>query len=337
MLFTVIVLLAMATVLDSLFMDDTPWIDLVWAAPILAAAFLLTPLEVVGVGLAAVILCLGSYVTGHETINLWASALVAIFGILTAITAALVRRRFAKLSIARDALDNSPLAFAEFSFPGYRLISFNEPYQQIMPGEITVGAPLQNVLPASAAEEMTQKMDEAVTARKRIDIHELHIPNSVGSGSYFSMSFIPVAATGRSTPRSVSLFAFDVTDAVNRTRTREAALRISAAVMSSLSLDETIRVVLDNLAFIAGTNVGALLLLEDDQWVGKAGYGDLTDEDVGSRRYPYEEVTLAVRAVESKESIVSTNPYENPLILPEKLKGLEVKSSLIVQLVSANR
>lgn len=92
----------------------------------------------------------------------------------------------------------------------------------------------------------------------------------------------------------MTLFAFDVTDAVNRTRTREAALKISAAVMSSLSLDETLHVVLDNLAFIAGANASALFLLEDDQWVGKAGYGEYTDEQIRRYRFPYEDVPVGV-------------------------------------------
>ncbi len=135
----------------------------------------------------------------------------------------------------------------------------------------------------------------------------------------------------------MALFAFEVTDAVNRTRTRDAALRISAAVMSILSLEETIRVVLDNLAFIAGTNAGALLLLEDDQWVGMAGFGEYTDDVVTQQRYPYEDMPIGVAAVESKQAIAAEEPREDPRFIRERLDYFNIKSSLIVPMVSANR
>jgi GAF domain-containing protein len=337
MMFIVGVLLGIATIVDVLFMEDFPWIDVAWAIPIVTAAFVLTPLEVAGVGLTASFLSLGSQVAEETGINFWTSSAVGISGLLVAVIASLLKRHFSQVNVIRNALEESPLAYAEFSFPGYRLLNSNKFFQQVVQDAGRQGAALHELLPETAAEAMAAKMDEAVTARARVDCDELHMPTTEGGSSFWSMNFIPIVNQGRGTPRAVALFAVETTDTVNRARTREAALRISAAVMSSLSLNETIRVVLDNLAFIAGTDSGALLLLEDDQWVGMAGYGKFSDDTVTRVRYPYEDIPAAVAAVESKKAIAAENPREDSRFIPERLDSFNIKSSLIVPLVSANR
>ena len=337
MFFIVSVLFAIAATLDGLFMGDLPWIDLFWAVPIVAAAILLSPLEVVGFTLASVFASLASQISEYADLNFITSAAVGIFGLVAAAKAGVIKRYVNRINVIRDALEESPLAYAEFSFPGYNLVNCNKTFEQLSMGEVAIGRPLSQLLPRSAVKKMAEKMDHAVNTHRRVDCDELNVSNLEGGTSYWRASFVPVSPQGRGTPRSVAFIALDSTDAVNRTRTREAALRISAAVMSSLSLDETIRVVLDNLAFIAGTDGGALFLLEDDQWVGMAGYGEHSDDMVRHVRYPYDDLPIGVAAVETKEAIAAENPKEDPRFIPERLERFNTNSSLVVPLVSSNR
>src|SRR5665811_1283281 len=230
----------------------------------------------------------------------------------------------------------SPHVYAEFSFPGYRLITFNRAFSKLSvfkPGNDT---PLAELFPDNAANELAKLMDLSVSTRKRVDSEALSIPGRQDVNSYWRINFIPQVPQ-RGTPQSVALFAFDVSEEVNRALTREATLRISAAVMSSLSFDETVRVVLDNLALISVTDAGALFILEDDQWVGKAGYGEYTDEKIHELRYPYDELTTCVDAVESRETIAVENVMSDPRFSPERLPNFNVKSSMVVPLVTSNR
>lgn len=331
------VLLAIVGLLDELLMDDLPWINLAWAVPIITAAYLLSPLETVMVGLVAMIICAATVVGGDSDVNLWSSAAVGAFGVLVAIKANFIRRYFRRINLIRDALEESPLAYAEFSFPGYKLANFNQTFTRIANNNCKPGARLSDLLSEENAGKMAGKMDEAIATRTRVDSDEFHLPGEEGRGSFWQINFIPVSTQGGGTPRSVALFAYDITDSVIRGRTREAALRISAAVMSSLSLDETLRVVLDNMVFTSGTDAGALLLLEDDQWVGKTGYGQYSDEMIQQLRFPYDDIPVSVAALESKEAIASENPAEDMRFSPELLRSLKVRSLLMVPLVSSNR
>ncbi len=337
MLCIVSALFAVAATLDGLFRESYPWIDFFWAAPLIAAAILLSPIEVVGFTLASVFASLATQVSEDASLNLITTAVVGIFGLLAAVKASVIKRYIYRINILRNALEESPLAYAEFSFPGYKLVNCNQTFKQLNPEKVRIGASLEDILPHPAVLEMSGKMDQAVNTRRRVDCDELNIFTIAGGNSYWRSSFIPVLSEGRRTARSVAVFAIDSTDAVNRTRTREATLRISAAVMSSLSLDETIRVVLDNLAFIAGTDGGGLFLLEDDQWVGMAGYGVHSDESVKQLRFPYDDFPIGVSAVETKEAVVAENPLEDPRFVRERLERFNTKSALVVPLVSSNR
>jgi GAF domain-containing protein len=116
----------------------------------------------------------------------------------------------------------------------------------------------------------------------------------------------------------------------------EAALRISAQAMSSLDVDDTITAVMDGLAYIAVTDSGALFLLEDDQWVCKAGYGIYGGDLVNEMRYPFDELASAVSAVESKRVVVSDDGAD---ISFRKGRGPDAatQSCMIVPLVTGNR
>ncbi|MCL4472750.1 MAG: GAF domain-containing protein [Actinobacteria bacterium] len=337
MLFIVSVLFAASATLDALLMVTYSWIDFLWTIPLITAAIVLSPIEVVGFTLAAVFASLASQVSEGAELNFITTSIVGVFGMVAAAKASVIKRYTYRINIIRNALEESPLAYAEFSFPGYKLVNYNKTFIQLNPERVKIGAPLGEILPKPAAMEMSGKMDESVNTRKRVDCDELNIFTIAGGNSYWRATFIPVLSEGRRTPRSVAFFAIDSTDAVNRTRTREATLRISAAVMSSLSLDETIRVVLDNLAFIAGTDGGALFLLEDDQWVGMAGYGEHSDETVKQLRWPYEDFPIGAAAVGSKEALVAEHPLEDPRFIRERLERFNVKSALVVPLVSSNR
>ncbi|MBI5870298.1 MAG: GAF domain-containing protein [Actinobacteria bacterium] len=332
----VVVLLLAVEALDDIYMNEFPWIDLAWAIPIGAAAILLSPFETAIVGLIAMVASLITQVTVENDLNLWTSAAVGLLGLLVAIKASIIRRYFSRINVIRDALDESPLAYAEFSFPGYRLMNFNQAFTGLSLGVPGTGRLLSELFPGSTAKEMAGKMDLSVSTRNRVDSDALSIPDSEGVNSYWRINFIPLASH-ESTPLSVALFAFDVTEEVNRARTREAALRISAAFMSSLSLDETVRVVLDNLALISGTDAGALFILEDEQWVGMAGYGEYSDESIRGLRYPYDEVAIGVAAVEGRETIAAEDAMSDPRFSAERLKRFNVKSSMVVPLISSNR
>ena len=278
MFFFVAVMVGIAAVVDSFLMEDYPWIDLIWVVPLAAAAFLLTPLEVIGFGMVSVILSLASEVHPEDNINLWTTALVGVFAILAAIEASLIRRSFRRVGMIQNALDDSPLAYAEFSFPGYRLLNSNQTFDELTGRGSRRGDHLPKLLAEDEAAKLAAIMDEAVNTRRRVTDNEFRIQTESGRNRFWGINIVPISPEKKATPRSLALFAFETTDAVSRARTRDAALRISAAVMSSLSLEETIRVVLDNLAFIANTDAGAIFLLEDDQWVGMAGFGEHDDE-----------------------------------------------------------
>lgn len=332
----VVVLLLVVEGFDEILMDEFPWIDLAWAVPIISAAILLSPFETAIIGLVAMVGSLATQVTVDNELNLWTSAAVGLFGLLAAVSANLIRRYFSRINVIRDALDESPLAYAEFSFPGYRLMNFNKAFTGLSIGNPGFGVPLAELFSSQTAMEMSGKMDIAVSSKERVDSEALSIPDSEGVNSYWRINFIPLASQ-ESTPLSVALFAIDVTEEFNRALTREAALRISAAFMSSLSLDETVRVVLDNLALISGTDAGALFILEDEQWVGMAGYGEYSDESIRSLRYPYDEVAIGVAALEDRKTIAVEDAARDPRFSAERLKRFNVKSSMIVPLVSSNR
>ncbi|MDO8735826.1 MAG: GAF domain-containing protein [Thermoleophilia bacterium] len=333
----IVVLLMLAVeVLDEFYMDVFPWIDFAWAIPIAAAAILLSPFETALVGLVSMVGSLVTQVTEESDLNFWTSGAIGVLGLVVALKAYLLRRYFSRINVIRDALEESPLAYAEFSFPGYMLMNFNRAFSEFSIIGAGSGTSLADLFPHDAAEEISKQMDLAVSTRERVDNDALSIPDSEGVYSYWRVNFIPQASQG-STPRSVALFAIDVSEEVNRGRTREAALRISAAVMSSLSLDETVRVVLDNLAVISGTDSGALFILEDEQWVGMAGYGEYSDESIRGLRYPYDEVAIGVAAVEGRETIAAENAMSDPRFSPERLKRFKVKSSMVVPMVSSSR
>jgi len=332
----VVFLLLAVEIADEILMDSFPLIDLAWAIPILTAAFLLSPMETVITALLAMVGSLITQVTLEDTLNLWTSAAVGALGIVAAVKANYIRRYFSRINVIRDALYDSPLAYAEFSFPGYELMNFNQAFSELSKAGIDTGMPLSGIFAEDAAKEIAKQMDLAVSTRERVDIDALSIADSEGIYSYWRVNFIPQTSQGGN-PHSVALFAIDVSEEVNRGRTREAALRISAAVMSSLSLNETVRIVLENLAVIAGTDSGALFILEDEQWVGMAGYGEYSDENIRSLRYPYDEVAIGVAAVEGREAIAAGNAVNDQRFSPERLKRFNVKSSMVVPMVSSNR
>ena len=175
MFFIVAMLVGIAAILDALFMEDFLWIDLIWAIPIITAAFLLTPIEVLGFGLVSVVLNLASQVESGENVNLWTSAMVGVFALVVAITATTIRRYFERVNVIRDALGESPLAYAEFSFPGYKLLNNNQTFDLLAQGRSRPGALPHELMDKRAAEEMAAAMDEAVNTRRRVYREEFQI------------------------------------------------------------------------------------------------------------------------------------------------------------------
>jgi len=339
-LLIIAIMLFLIEIMDKLYMETIPWVDLLYAVPIITAAILLSPLETIGVGLLATILCLTSQIESNniEHLNMLTSATVGIGGVVAAGKASLIRRITRKIKASGEALNNSPLAYAEFKFPGYVIASQNETFRQFveMAGG-KVGKSLFDSLPEKISENIAGMMDKAVMEKTRVDCDEFLLPTDEGKNSFWRSNFTPLPVGSKKTPRSVAMFAFNVTASVQRAHTHVAALKISSAVMSSLDLDNTIRVVLDNMAYIAETSAAALFLFEDDQWVGTAGYGGYSDELIMSMRYPYEELAAAVDSVESKKALAVTSPREISRSYQEMFNKLDAKSYLVVPLVSGNR
>lgn len=339
MLFITLVMLAIVGAVDIAVMAEFPWIDLLWLIPIVFAAVVLTPIETVAVGLASALISLFSTIETQHEINTVSSALIVVAGLAAAAKAALIKRYWRRVSVVRESVEVSPLAYAEFGFPGYRLINFNSAFQQM--SEMAAGQGERTSLFDSFQEDsaalLSRFMDEAVNKRKRTDCGEFHLPTRDGRNTFWWMNFIPIIPVGGRTPKTVALFASEITEAVTRARTREAALRISAQAMSSLNVDDTIRVVMDGLAYISGTNAGALFLLEDDQWVGKAGYGDFKDASIQELRFPYEDVLSGVEAVETKQTLAVEEVENDDRFAQDLMSSFQVKSIMAVPMIAGNR
>ncbi|MBE0428262.1 MAG: GAF domain-containing protein [Thermoleophilia bacterium] len=133
------------------------------------------------------------------------------------------------------------------------------------------------------------------------------------------------------------MFAYEVTESITRSRTQEAALRVSVSAMSSLDFDETIMVVMDGLTSITGVDTAALFLVEDDQWVGKAGHGEISTGLVQKLRFPYEAIAPARESVERKEVITIDDAGSDGGLDAEYARKLKVRSAMVVPLVSGSR
>lgn len=339
MLFIVLVFLGLVSTADFMLMEDWHLIDALWIIPIIFAAVFLTPLETVAVSLTACIISLFSTIESQLDINILSSSLILVTGIVTAIIAAGVKRFWRRVSVVLESVEVSPLAYAEFRFPGYSLTNFNQAFMKMT--ELADGPGPRTSLADSFQEDsaalLSRFMDDAVNKKRRTDCGEFHLPTVDGRNTFWSMNFIPIIPVGGRTPKTVALFAFEITEAVTRARTREAALRISAQAMSSLHLEDTIRVVMDGLAYIAGTNAGALFLLEEDQWVGKAGYGEFSDESIVDLRFPYEDVLSGVEAVESKQTLAVEEAESDDRFSQDHMSSFKVKSIMTVPMIAGNR
>ncbi|MHB0914806.1 MAG: GAF domain-containing protein [Thermoleophilia bacterium] len=336
-LFFIIILVAFSYLADFLLVDRHNWVEVVWVVPISASAIWLGPKETMGTSLVALILSLSIGADTGSQVNLWTSAAVGIFGVTMTVISSQVRRSYAQANIVHEALSDSPLAFAELRFPGYALINHNDSLRRLTGGGEPSADPLPAQLPEEAGARLSALMDEAVVKGQQVNDPEFKISNRDGSVSFWNISAIPVTAMGRRTPRSVALFASEVTEAVQRAANRDAALRISKAVMSNLDLEETVSVALESLMYIAGANAGALFLLEDEQWLGYAGAGDYDDDLVRSLRFPYDELDSGVKAINLRRTIMIERSDSEPRGKLASAEQLQLKSSLVIPLITGNR
>ena len=149
--------------------------------------------------------------------------MVGVLALVVAITATTIRRYFERVNVIRDALGESPLAYAEFSFPGYKLLNNNQTFDLLAQGRSRPGALPHELMDKRAAEEMAAAMDEAVNTRRRVYRAEFQILSAEGQSKFWGMNFIPILQQKRGTPRAMTLFALELTEAVTRDGTREAA------------------------------------------------------------------------------------------------------------------
>ena len=325
--------------LDYSAMRAFPLVDLAYAAPIVMAAIFLGPVETVMAGLLSTMFCLASDdVSGEFTaVNLWSGSFIALFGLLTGVLSIYVRRFLRRMSSPREALESSPLAFACFSFPGYRLTAHNQAFEQISMESGGRGFnSLAGAFPAEAAARLAALMDRAAAKRCQIEGTEFSLPGADGSDRFWNFDIIPDLLDGHANPHSIALFAFEITDQVVRNRIRETSLRISTAIMSSLDVNETVRLVLDGLIYITGTDVGALFLLEDEQWERRAMSGDreLPDGEPLRLRAPYDDLDAGVDAIESRRvRIMEAGAGPSP----DGVTPPGGKSCMVVPLIAGSR
>lgn len=335
LLLAVAVLLLISFLTDH-YLEEYEAVDLVYGVPIIAAAVSLSPLETVGTGLLAMIFDLTTL--GNSASDLWSVVAIGVAGVLAAVKSLYIRRFIKRIKGPRDSLEGSPLAYAVFSFPGYSLLDYNNTFKQMaqMAGNPTFTS-LFRCFPKEPAKQLAAYMDKAIAEQQQVECEELHFPTATGKSTFWCVDFIPDSSRNGAMPRYVTLFAYDVTEQSLRARVRDAALRINTAVMSSLDMEETMQLVLDSLAHIAGTNAGVLFLIEDDQWVRKASYGKYADDSPTRQRIPYDDLSAGVEAVESKKVIAIETVAGHPGIPLDMAKKYKMKSSLIVPLVAGNR
>jgi GAF domain-containing protein len=308
----------------------------VWFIPIIAAVVLFAP----RIAMFLVFLTFSVYaihaLIRSESAGLMVAVALPAFGLTALLSWIASRRGFRQINLVRDALDQSPLAYAEFSFPGYKLAMSNSTFRKMVPGSSN-GSRLADFLPASSALNLAAFMDEAVSKRTRADCTEFRVVDSNNKESFWRIDVIPVIRSSRSAAEAVSLFAFDVTENYNRNRSRESALRISVAVMSSLEMRETLDIILQNLTYSTGADTGLMFLLEDEQWVGKAGIGKVTREQVSHLRFPYDDLWPAVEAVLGKRALNTIDSLNEFSSKSSRIPELDTSTGLVVPLISADR
>ena len=333
-----VVMLLVLTVADRRFMADYPYVDFFWIIPIVFAAVFLSPLETVAVGLAASIASLVSIIGLNDYIDMALAVFVGVSGILIAIIASLVKKHIQRIDMVHAAIENSPLAFAEFSFPGYQIVDRNEAFRRMTgePGSREAPSDVFEAFPQQA-ESLAQMMDEAIDGKRQMERNDFNLTLPDGTNTYWRINLVPVATTGRISGRRITMFASESTNTVMRSRMSEATLRISAQAMSSLNVDDTIATVMDGLAYITETDSGALFLLEDDQWVCQSGYGIYGSGMADGMRYPFDELQSAVSAVESKDVVVTDEGGGEISFRKGHGPDGSPKSCLVVPLVTGNR
>ncbi|RJQ44873.1 MAG: GAF domain-containing protein [Gaiellales bacterium] len=329
-------LLGVILFLEALVLPETFTGNAGWFIPIVAAVVLFTPRY------AAILVFLTFVVFAiHVIIRADSAALMVMvtvpaFGITAFLASAAARLGFRQAQLVREALDQSPLAYAEIEFPGYRLTTCNDTFRR-MTGSCSSGQLLAECLPPDTAARLSRMMDDAVARRERAEFNEFLFDGEGGGETYWRLDIVPVTEASRGTPHAVSLFAFEVTGNVLRDRNRESALRISTAFMSSLELKATMNVVLENMAFSTDADTGILFLLEDEQWVAKAVLGTLMQKDTGKLRIPYDDLWPAVESVLSKHARTCSYPLAEFSPLAGGVPGLDAGSNLVVPLITANR
>ncbi|MHB1002882.1 MAG: GAF domain-containing protein, partial [Thermoleophilia bacterium] len=329
-------LLGVVLFLEAFVLPETFTANAGWFVPIVAAVVLFTPRYAAMLVFATFVIFTVHILLRADSATLMVMVTVPAFGITAFLASAAARLGFRQAQLVREALEQSPLAYAEFEFPGYRITTTNSTFRRMVPGS-AAGKLLVECLPEATTVELSRLMDDAVASRTRSGFSEFRMPSDGSRESYWRIEVIPVTETSRGAPQSVSLFAFEVTDIVVRNRNHESALRISIALMSSLELNATMNIVLENMAFASGSDTSILFLLEDEQWVAKATLGSLAQMDAKRLRIPYDDLWPAVEAMLSKHARACSDPLADFSPVAAAIQGLNSGSNLVVPLITANR
>ena len=246
-----------------------------------------------------------------------------------------LRRYFQRLGAPHKALQNSPLAFARFGFPGFNLLEYNSAFKRMAASGSAKATTLFDSFPAGVTERLAEFMDQAIATGQEVTCEQFQIISPEDKSSFWQIEFIPKKNSKHGGGQDLTMFAIEVTEQALRSRIREAVLRISTTVMSNLDVEETARVVLDSLAYITGADAGALFLIEDEQWERRAITGQIDRGESMRLRTPYENLGNGVEAIENRRVVVvGSQALDNLLIKGGMRQG---KAYMIVPLVAGDR
>ncbi len=118
--------------------------------------------------------------------------------------------------------------------------------------------------------------------------------------------------------------------ALMRAELAEATAGIIELSNSRADLDEVVQYTVERVGAQVGADAGILLLLQDEEWIGLAGYG--RDADARGMRSPYERFALGVEALERDEPVFVADAASDDRVRPAFVSGHNLGKLLVVPL-----
>ncbi|MHB1382224.1 MAG: hypothetical protein ACYCXJ_08395, partial [Thermoleophilia bacterium] len=127
-------LLGVVLFLEAFVLPETFTANAGWFVPIVAAVVLFTPRYAAMLVFATFVIFTVHILLRADSATLMVMVTVPAFGITAFLASAAARLGFRQAQLVREALEQSPLAYAEFEFPGYRITTTNSTFRRMVPG-----------------------------------------------------------------------------------------------------------------------------------------------------------------------------------------------------------